>query len=394
MTEAKCTMKSVNLMELPMQTAEGRAVGWRALNEAGPIADVHGSFMATTDSAVEQVLQHPEIFSSVRAYDVLQSPVPQPPLMFDPPEQLRHRRILAPFFSPGVIKKMYGGLREQVRDLIAPMVAKGEADIFSELAVPFPTQVFLVLFGLPLEDRDQLIEWKDRVIKSTDPQGLEGGDAAAAVALMTYLQTKIAERKGVTDSDDLLTNIVNDPSSEAFTDEELLGLSILMVQAGLDTVTQSLMFAFETLVLNPDIRARLVADPDLIPDFVEESLRLNPVAPFPPRYVIQDTEIDGIPIAAGDRVSVCLGAANRDPNRHDAPDEIVLGRTERHWAFGGGVHRCLGSHLARAEMQLVLEEWLRLVPDFEIDGDAPQMTWPTPVLDLGELRVKFPAAAV
>ncbi|ROO87989.1 cytochrome P450 [Actinocorallia herbida] len=395
MTEPQCPVKSVNLAELPMQTEEGRAAGWRTLVEAGPVADVNEAFMATSDSAVQYVLQNYELFSSVHAYDILQSPVPQPPLMFDPPEHVRFRRILAPFFSPGVVSKMYGGLREQVRELIAPLAAAGEADVFGGLAVPFPTQVFLELFGLPLSDRDQLIEWKDRIIKSTDVRGLEGGDAEAGIDLMSYLVTKIQERKGDTSNDDLLTAVVNDTSPEALTDEELLGLSILMIQAGLDTVTQSLMFMFATLAQQPELQARLVADPKLIPDFIEESLRLNPVAPFPPRVVTRDTVVEGVTVPAGSRMTVCLGAANRDPGLHKDPDEIVLGRGERHWAFGGGPHRCLGSHLARAEMRLVLEEWLKLVPSFSLNDDVePRMVWPTPLLSLEELTLVFPPASV
>ncbi|MFJ6132081.1 cytochrome P450 [Janibacter terrae] len=115
-----------------------------------------------------------------------------------------------------------------------------------------------------------------------------------------------------------------------------------MINARLDTVTQSLMFAFETLLENPHVRAELVTDPSKIPAFVEETLRLNPVALFPPRVVAQDTQIDAVSVPAGTRVSACLGAANRDPSTHENPDETVLGREGRHWAFGGGVHRCLG----------------------------------------------------
>src|SRR5206468_7425091 len=127
-----------------------------------------------------------------------------------------------------------------------------------------------------------------------------------------------------------------------------------------------IMFMFATLARRPELQAQLAADPKLIPGFVEESVRLNPVAPFPPRVVTQDTEIEGCPVPAGTHVSVCLGAANRDPRQHENPDEIVLDRTSRHWGFGGGPHRCLGSHLARAEMRLVLEEWLKLVPSFSL----------------------------
>jgi cytochrome P450 len=292
-----------------------------------------------------------------------------------------------------VISRMYDGLRQQVRELITPLAKAGEAEVFRSLAVPFPAHVFLALFGLPLEDRDRLIEWKDRIIKSTDPKGLEGGDAAAGMELMGYLVEQIKQRRSDLSGDDVLTAVLKDGSKDAMNDEEILGLCLLLVNAGLDTVTHSLMFMFLTLAQRPDLQAQLAADFDLIPNFVEEVVRLNPVAPFPPRVVTRDTEIEGCPVSAGSHVTVCLGAANRDPRQHENPDEIDLARTSRHWGFGGGPHRCLGSHLARAEMRLVLEEWLKLVPSFSLkDGVEPQMPWPVPLLNLEKLTLVFDPA--
>ncbi len=392
MADGESVIKSVDLLALTMQTDAGRSAGWRTLMEAGPVANVSGANMATTDSAVQYVFQNWELFSSVHAYDVLRAPKPMVPIEFDPPQQTRYRRILAPYFSPGVISRMYDGLREQVRELIAPLAKAGEAEIFSSLAVPFPTQAFLGLFGLPLEDRDRLTEWKDRIVKSTDPMGLEGGDSEAQAELMAYLVEKIEQRRMDLSGDDVLTAVLKDDSPDAMNDDEVLGLCLLLVNAGLDTVTQTLMFMFNALALRPDLQANLVANPDLIPNFAEEVVRLNPVAPFPPRVVTRDTEIEGCPVAAGSHVSACLGAANRDPSQHENPDEIDLQRTSRHWGFGGGPHRCLGSHLARAEMRLVLEEWLKVIPSFRIKGEEPQMMWPVPLLNLEALTLEFEPA--
>jgi cytochrome P450 len=305
--------------------------------------------------------------------------VPLVPLAFDPPEHMRYRRMLAPFFSPGVIARLYDGLREQVAALIAPLAEAGSCEIVDDLCVPFPSQVFLTLMGLPLEDTDKLVGWKTAVIAATTPGASTNDDVSAALELFTYLTESIASRRGATD-DSLWTKVINDPSDDALTDEELLGLGFLLVLAGLDTVTSTLSIAFERLGRDPELQARLAADPSQIPDFVEELVRLDPVATFTPRVTSRDVVLEGTPLPAGAQVVMVFAAANRDTQ-------------ERHWGFGGGVHRCLGSHLARAELKLVLEEWLKRVPSFSFaDGFQPQMEWPISLLGFDRLLLTYPPA--
>jgi hypothetical protein len=243
--------------------------------------------------------------------------------------------------------------------------------------------------GLPLADTDRLIRWKDAVLAAAGPAGATEGQQAEALELFVYLTEKIEERRGK-EGDDLLTQVINDPSADAMTHEELLGLAFLMVLAGLDTVTATLGFAFEMLAGDPVLRGQLVADSSLIPGFVEELVRLNPVATFTPRITTRDTTLEGRQLPAGTRVVMVWAAANRDLAVHPDNTEVKLDRAEHHWGFGGGVHRCLGSHLARAELRLVLEEWLKQVPDFSYEaGFEPVLPWPAGLLGFEKLQLAF-----
>jgi cytochrome P450 len=368
---------TITLADLPMAT--DREASWQALRDHGPVFEMDGAYYVTSDAGIDAVLHDPGTFSSKLAFDVLGSPVPLVPLAFDPPEHMRYRRMLAPFFSPGVIGRLYDGLREQVADLIAPLAAAGECEVVEALCVPFPSQVFLTLMGLPLEDTDRLVGWKTAVIAATTPGQSENADVSAALELFTYLTESIVSRRGATD-DSLWTRVINDPSEDALSDEELLGLGFLLVLAGLDTVTSTLSIAFERLAKEPELRARLASDPEQIPEFIEELVRLDPVATFTPRVTSQDTVLEGVPLAAGSHVVMVFAAANRDTE-------------ERHWGFGGGVHRCLGSHLARAELKLVLEEWLKRIPDFTFaPGFEPRMEWPISLLGFDRLQLTYPPA--
>jgi cytochrome P450 len=389
---AAAQSNGLSMLDMPMAT--DREAGWAMLRAQGPLAELDGVLFATDPETIREMLANPEIFSSQQAYAALPTPVPWVPLMFDPPDAVRYRRLLAPFFSPGVINRMNDALRAQVRELLTPIAARGHADIVPELAVPYPSQVFLTLMGLPLADRDQLIAWKDAMLGATDPHAQASGiDVAAEVqALLTYLTDQIRSRKGRA-GEDLLTRVVNDPSPDALDDTELLGMAFLLVNAGLDTVTSTLALAFEWLAKHPELQRRLAADRSLIPRFVEEVVRLNPVAAFTPRATTRETTLAGRDLPAGTTVLMAWAAANRDPAVYADPTTLDLDREGPHWGFGGGVHRCLGSHLARAELRLVFEEWFAAIPEFRFeDGFEPVMPWPVPLLTMPSVRLVFPTA--
>jgi cytochrome P450 len=379
--------------DLPMP--EARDDAWRTLAEH-PLVEVEDGYAATSRDFVETILKNPAIFSSKKAFDVLASPVPLVPIAFDPPEQARYRRILQPFFSPRAIKPLEADLRAQVIEIVEPLAAAGQCDFIADVAAVFPIQVFLTLFGLPLDMRDQFVEWKTAVLNLSAASGQTSVDSAAqegiqkAAELFMYLTGLIQNRRGVP-GDDVLSQLLNIEPPDALSDEEAIGLCFLFVLAGLDTVMDSLGFGMQRLAENPDRRKELAEDLSLVPAVTEELLRLDPPAPFTPRVTTEDTELGGHHLPAGTRITNYLAVANRDEAMFKNPYDIDFHRPEnRHISFGMGVHRCLGSHLARLEMHLVYEEWHRRIPEYHITpGSTPRVHWPRGTVGLDSLPLTF-----
>jgi cytochrome P450 len=178
---------------LPM--AADRGVGWKELRDAGPVVFMDDWFYLTRREDVLAALRDPGLFSSKKAFDMLGSPLPLVPISFDPPEHTRFRKILQPFFSPHTLSAMLPALQQQAVEIVDAVAAKGECDVMADIAVPYPSQVFLTLFGLPLRDRDRLIAWKDAVIALADRPTLDGVDLTPALELFGYLTEAITERR-------------------------------------------------------------------------------------------------------------------------------------------------------------------------------------------------------
>jgi cytochrome P450 len=388
-------LPKVSTDDLPMP--EARDDAWHQLDEH-PLVEVEDGYAATHRDVVEQILKDPSVFSSKRAFDVLASPVPMVPIAFDPPEQTRYRRILQPFFSPRVIKPLEPDLRKQVGDIIEPIIQRGECDFIAEVAAVFPIQVFLTLFGLPLDMRDQFIVWKDAVLNLSAAAGQTSVDEAAqegmekALELFAYLSELIQKRRG-DPGDDVLSQVLSIEPPDALSDEEAIGLCFLFVLAGLDTVMDALGFGMQRLAENPDRRKEIVNDPSLIPAAMEELLRLDPPAPFIPRVTTAEVTVAGHTLPEGSRITSYLAVANRDEGMFANPYEVDFHRTDnRHVSFGMGVHRCLGSHLARMEMQVLYEEWHKRIPDYHITpGTTARVHWPRGTVGLDSLHLTIGA---
>ncbi|CAM4222485.1 Cytochrome P450 130 [Mycobacterium basiliense] len=374
--------------ELPM--AADRGTGWGALRAAGPVVFGDGFYYLTRRADVLGALRNPDIYSSKSAFDILGSPLPLVPLAFDPPEHTRFRKILQPFFSPHALHGVLPSLRTQAIEIIEAIASRHECEVMSDLAIPYPSQVFLTLFGLPLEDRDLLIRWKDAIIDLGLLDSLDGADLTPALELTAYLIEAIAEHRRNPGTDILSQVLTGD---DPLNDEEALGLSYVFVLAGLDTVTSAIGTALLELAQSPSLRDLLIEMPDQIAVFVEEMVRLEPPAPVVPRVTTQEVTVAGARIPAGARVWLCLGAINRDGSDAISVDEVVMdGKVHRHWGFGGGTHRCLGAHLARMELELVIGEWLRCIPNFELaPGFTPEIVWPSATFGISALPLRFAA---
>lgn len=374
---------TANINDLPFATDRSR--GWRELREAGEAVVSGEEIVLTSAAAVEFAAKKPEIFSSAKAFDRLGSPVPIIPIAIDPPEHTRFRRMLDPFFSPKKMAEREPELRRQAGELIDAIVARGECEVVADLATPFPSQVFLTLFGLPLEDRDRLLRWKDSILEFTDPSSAEATPEvmAQALELFTYLTEHIAERRNNTSGNDMLTQLMRDTEDGGMTDNEILGLCFLFVLAGLDTVTAAVGFSLAKLAADAELRHRISADFSLIPGFIEDMLRVDGPVPFAPRVTTEQVEVAGRVVPKDTTVMLSYGSADRDPSRYADADDVHLANKAVHFAFGRGPHRCLGSHLARLELRLILEEWHARIPEYSLaNGTEPQVPWPAGTMGL------------
>jgi cytochrome P450 len=384
----------LNINELPFSQDRSRA--WRELRAAGEAVSSGEEVVLTSAAAVELAAKNPEHFSSARAFDRLGSPVPLIPIAIDPPDHTRFRRILDPFFSPRRMAERELELRSQAGGLIDAIVARGgRCDVMPDLATPFPSQVFLTLFGLPLADRDRLVQWKDAILQFTDPSSSEATPEvmAHALELFSYLTEHIAARRANPSGTDMLSQLMQDTAEGALDDNEILGLCFMFVLAGLDTVTSAVGFALAKLAGDAELRQRIAGDPSLIPVFVEDLLRVDGPVPFAPRVTTRDVEIAGQVIPKDTTVMLSYGSADRDPTRYADADEVHLDGKAVHFAFGRGPHRCLGSHLARLELRLILEEWHVRIPDYTLaDERQPQITWPSGTMGLQSVPLNITPA--
>ena len=228
-----------------------------------------------------------------------------------------------------------------------------------------PAELTAIMLGVRIEDVPQFRVWLHDLLE-VGPNDTEVARRTSN-AMLDYMAGLLAERRAK-GGDDLVTFLLGqDFEGEPLPDSEMVKMLFLLLVAGIDTTWSGIGFSMQHLASHPEDRARLAADPSLIPGAVEEFLRFYPPV-WVARVATQDTELAGCPIAAGEWVGLGFPAANRDPEMYDRPEEFVIDREQnRHAAFGLGVHRCLGSNLARMEMAVAVEEWMARYPNFELD---------------------------
>ena len=296
------------------------------------------------------------------------------PLQIDPPDHRKYRKLLDPLFAPQRMKLLEESTTAVRQRPDRRVHRRGEIDFCQQFSTPFPSQVFLTLFGLPMDDLPRFLKMKDGAIRPDQVVGHEFGhpeteayQQQTADSIYAYFEQVIDERRGE-QRDDLLSHFLHaEVDGDRLTHEEILDICFLFLIAGLDTVTASLDCFFGYLAEHPDARRKIVEDPDAIPAMVEEMLRWETPVMGAARVATRDTEIDGFAISEGEHVMVLLGAANVDEAEFPDAGELVWDReVNRHLAFGGGIHRCLGSHLARLELRVALREWHRRIPEYRI----------------------------
>ena len=348
---------------------------FKLLRGAGPLVGIGegaGMVIVGGDAEVRHVLHHPEVFSSGFDAVTIGQVRPLIPLQIDPPQHRNYRKLLDPIFAPRQIALLEDQTRDLVRGLIGAVVHEGGCNFHTAVAEPLPTTVFLQLLGLPVSRAQEFLRLKDGIIRPPVSTQGERVEYTAEVGQQIYavLQEAIDERMQRR-SDDFLSMFLDaEVDGHRLTNDDVLDIGYLFFLAGLDTVTASLDCMLSYLAQHADHRTRLVGDPSLIQHAIEEMLRWESPVQGVVRVTTEDSEIGGCPVPKGRLVTVMLGSANTDERTWDDGDTVDFDRPEnRHIAFGGGAHRCLGSHLARMELRVALEEWHRAIPEYRVkDG--------------------------
>ena len=342
------------------------------------------SILVSRYQEVQDTLRNPKVFSSRFGEGMggLGNDRPMIPLQIDPPEHKKYRKLLDPFLEPRTMARLEGEVVDLVNDMIDQFESKGSCELLQDFAVPLPCTVFLRLLGLPLEDLDLFLQIKEGIVRGNSEPTLQAQFEArknAGKLCYEYFETALDRILDERTEGLLLDLLESEIDGERLTREEIIDVCYLFIIAGLDTVTDSLCCFFNFLAENPDHRRMIVEDPSLIPNAVEELLRWESPVSGVARIAVEDTEINGCPVHKGENLFVLVGAANTDPDGIEDADRVDFNReTNRHFAFGSGIHRCLGSHLARLELRVTLREWHRRIPDYHIPAGT-ELVW-TPML--------------
>jgi cytochrome P450 len=276
--------------------------------------------------------------------------------------------ILLPSFTPAAVERLVPRTREICRELIARFLETGRCDAAVDYAQHIPVRVISLMLGLPESDGDRFRRWVNEIVEAgaTDAQVF----AAAIEDMQAYFRVEIAKRRQ-SPGDDLISALMAQRiDGRPLSDEHLLGTVRLLLIAGIDTTWSAIGASLWHLATHAEDRRRLGADPALMPTAIEEFLRAYAPVTMA-RKIVQSREVGGTALEAGQMTLLCFPSANRDPAVFPDADKVLIDRKEnRHAAFGLGIHRCVGSNLARMEMRVALEEWLDAIADFELAPGA------------------------
>lgn len=296
------------------------------------------------------------------------------PLEIDGADHKKWRRLLDPMFAPKRMAVLEGQITNLAQRLLAGLRESGSAELYDGFCVPLPCQTFLQLVGAPVEDLEFFLEFKEGVIhpKGNTTEEIDANMAIAGAKLLEYFSSFLAEkRRNLDEHDDVIASLLrSEVDGEPISEADLINILFLLMFAGLDTVTASMSCLIAWLGTNPEARKELVDDRTKIPAAVEELLRFESPVPSGMRYPESDIDLGGgLVIKAGEQINAFWAAANVDPTFHDSPLRVDFGRERNgHMTFASGIHRCLGSHLARLELRVALEVLLENAPEYQIDS--------------------------
>jgi cytochrome P450 len=381
---------------------------YRRLREEDPVhRSPLGMWVLTRHADVLAVLRDPRMSrdprrservemlrSSVEVDALFSSEEAAPSMLFvDPPDHTRLRTLVNKAFTPAAVERLRPRVEVIVAGLLERVAGAGAMDVVEDLAYPLPVTVICEMFGVPEADWDRFRAWSRELVRLLDP--LVAADALeraleARVALRGYLRELIAERRAHPTGDLLTALIATEDHGHQLSEAELVSMCVLLLVAGHETTVNLIANGTLALLRHPEARASLQADPALTGSAVEELLRYDSPVQFTSRHALADLEIGGSRVRAGETVVAVLGAANRDPAQFPDPDRLDLARKpNRHVAFGGGIHFCLGAPLARMEASIAIPALLGRLPGLEL-GPAPPVRRDTVTLrGLASLPVTF-----
>ena len=353
---------------------------YRALREHAPVKRMaDGSLFLTAWADLDRIYRDTRGFSSDKTAEFRPKYGASPlyehhttSLVFnDPPLHTRVRRLIAGALMPRAIAAMEPGLHALVDRLLEAMAARGEADLIEDFAAAIPIEVIGNLLGVPVEERGPLRGWSLAILGALEPVVTPAAAAAgnrAVTEFLDYLRGLVARRRAAPGDPaaDVLTRLIaGEADGERLTEAELLHNCIFLLNAGHETTTNLIGNGLELLLRFPGERARLLADPGLLPSAIEEFLRYESSNQLGNRRVVVATGIGGVAAPEGTLVTLCIGAANRDPARFAEPERFDIGRQpNRHLAFAGGAHMCAGMNLARLEGRIAIGAFLRRFPRY------------------------------
>lgn len=357
----------------------------REVRSACPVAHTSawdGFYVVTTYEHVREVILDDERFSSRRSIagvdpgrqigiTIPPAPVGCVPIDLDPPDHRPYRHLLDPVFAPRAIQAWEPFVRDAVTACIDEFVETGRGDIVLDLANPIPAILTCRIMGLPIEDWHYYAEPMHETVYT--PPGTPEADAVhrKVEIMMAKIMEAVAARR-IEPRDDLISLLAHaEVDGAPISDDVMLQILYLVLVGGVDTTTSLIANGLRWLGQHPETRQRLIDEPDLLPTAREEMLRYFTPTQGLARTVAQDTSLADVPLKVGDRVFMSFAAANRDPDAFPDPEELKIDRAvNRHASFGLGVHRCLGSHVARLEFDVVVGEVLRRLPDYVVDESA------------------------
>ena len=294
------------------------------------------------------------------------------PLHLDGDIHRHFRKLLDPIFAPRNMAKLEDGFRALADAEIDKFINDGQVELYSQYSIPLPAKMFMQIFGAPAEDLAFFTEMKDAILAPYEVDMFERERIARGFGdkLRVRLHQLVKERReDATERDDLISQFLTwEVDGDRLSDDEIVNVMHLFVIAGLDTVTSSISCIIGWLAQHPEERRRVMADPSMIPAVVEELMRLeSPVMSSGVRWATDDFEVNDVPIKKGDMIYMAWAAGNVDPAVFKDPLEANFDReANRHIAFAAGRHRCLGSHLARLELRMAVEQFHRRVSDYEV----------------------------